>query len=81
MEITIVSWNCQGNSMGTISMSSRAILKKEESHIILLQEAGAMQCKIGTEVSQEIGRKKYKAFYQEQEDANNKRCTTGILVD
>lgn len=81
MEITIVSWNCQGDSIGTISKSSGAILKKEESHIILLQEAGAMQCKIGTEVSQEIGKKKYKAFYQEQEDANNKRCTTGILVD
>lgn len=80
MEITIVSWNCQGDSIGTISKSSGAILKKEESHIILLQEAGSMSVS-GKQDPVTIAGKNYTAYYKEQNDAENKRCTTGVLVD
>lgn len=80
MEITIVSWNCQGDSIGTISKSSGAILEERESHIILLQEAGSMSVS-GKKDLVNIAGKYYTAYYKEQNGAENKRCTTGVLVD
>lgn len=81
MPITITSWNCQGNSPDTISQSAGRIIHPQDSNIVLIQEAGSLGKCAGRIIDVKIAGKSYKAYFEEQEDASNKRCTTGILVD
>lgn len=81
MKIMITSWNCQGDSLGTVSQSAGSIIRPGDLNIILIQETGALGEKAEKIINVEIAGNPYKAYFVEQEDADNKRCTTGMLVD
>lgn len=80
--VRITSWNAQGNGIDKISQSYSNILPNGKDNILLLQEAGSTYGggNLEGEVNQTFGRTKYKGVFKQHEDADNKRCTTGIMA-
>lgn len=74
--IRITSWNTQGYSLRKIFENSDIILPKSRDNILLIQEAGSLN----GDMMLKFGRVNYQCHFAQHETANNKRCTTGILV-
>lgn len=74
--IRITSWNTQGDALNAISENMESILPRDRDNILLVQEAGSLN---GNTV-EKFGRVNYQCHFAQHENANNKRCTTGILV-
>ena len=74
--IRITSWNAQGNALLKISENRYSILPSDRDNILLVQEAGSRN---GYTV-EKFGRVNYRCHFAQHETADNKRCTTGILV-
>ncbi len=84
MNIRVTSWNTFGASISKISEVSKSLISNNHLNILLIQEAGATDSECSQLIGEKnikIGRKEFKGFFKDDERANNKRCTTGILVE
>lgn len=84
MNVRITSWNACGSGSGKITQNSGDLFSQDRYDILLLQEAGASDGDRNSLIGQKnfkFGQKEFKGFFKDDENATNKRCTTGILVE
>lgn len=84
MDIRITSWNTFGSSISKVSQVSGNLISSDRKDILLIQEAGATDSECNQLIGNKsvtIGRKNFKCLFQDDLNAKNKRCTTGILVE
>lgn len=84
MIIRITSWNTFGSCISKISSVSGKLISSKRRDILLIQEAGATDNECNELIGSKditLGNKRFKCFFQDDENAQNKRCTTGILVE
>ncbi len=79
MQVCITSWNTQGDGINKISQSISSFMNSKLNNIFLIQEAGKVEYP-GVLCNVNFGKQNFQGLFCEQNDAINKRCTTGILV-
>ncbi len=82
MNLSISSWNAQGNSIEKLTEVHRLFHSSRHKNIILIQEAGVFETeKYNVCEFRKIMGGKYYGYFVPAVNAKNERCTTGILIE